>query len=168
MLVLWTVSCQVLCHWFEWMYHTHILTLEGSHTQSLFFVGWCWWGWKWVFRLRYEWTEPWKKWRWFPCSDSKLPVLLFGLKLFMVVQISDPRSRLWIASWLASAQMGFLTLLSLIWIICFSHLLGRTSISAIMSRVNKGIIYLLLLLFIIIIIIIIIKKYGSLCKRFYR
>ena len=118
----------------------------GITYPESFFVGWCWWGWKWVFRLRYEWTELWQKWRWFPCSDSKLRVLLFGLELFMVVQISDPRSRLWIASWLASAQMGFLTLLSLIWIICFSHLLGRTSISAIMSRVNKGIIYLLLLL----------------------
>ena len=126
--------------------YSHTNTWEITYPESFFFVGWCWWGWKWVFRLRYEWTELSKKWRWFPCSDSKLRVLLFGLELFMVVQISDPRSRLWIASWSASAQMGFLTLLCLIWIICFSHLLGRTSISAIMSRVNKGIIYLLLLL----------------------
>ena len=40
-------------------------------------------------------------------------------------------------------QLGFLTLLCLIWIICFSHLLGPTSISAInAAEGNKGIIYL--------------------------
>ena len=48
-----------------------------------------------------------------------------------------------IANWFAFYQLGFLTLYSLIWIICFRNLLGHNRIIAIntLPRVNNGNLY---------------------------
>ena len=47
------------------------------------------------------------------------------------VPSSSTRPHLQIANWFASHQLGFLTLLCLIEIICFTDLLGSTSLCAI-------------------------------------
>jgi len=81
-----------------------------------------------------EWSA---RWTCNPAVPGSIPTLTTTCICFVVAPSSNPRPGLQVANWFASGQLGFLTILWLILIICFSCLLSPTSLIAINTTEGK-------------------------------